>query len=63
MCFKGEPWCSERCRKVMQGEIEPNQADWQTMTGTIHRALSSFWNDDGAPRVQYPGPVQRGDVE
>jgi hypothetical protein len=21
MCFQGEPWCSDDCRKLMQGEI------------------------------------------
>ena len=25
MCFKGEPWCSDQCRKVVQGEVAPNQ--------------------------------------
>jgi endogenous inhibitor of DNA gyrase (YacG/DUF329 family) len=32
MCYRGEPWCSDRCRKVIQGEEQPTEKEFMTMS-------------------------------
>lgn len=60
MCFRGEPTCSDRCRKVMRGEMKPTERDWKAMQPGIHIALTNYWNDD---RRQTDVPVYRGERE
>lgn len=31
MCFKGEPWCCERHRKLIVGELSPNAMEFLQM--------------------------------
>lgn len=40
--YKGDPWCSDRHRKVYEGEIEPNTAEWNSMDQSLFYKLGGI---------------------
>lgn len=39
MTFKNDRWCSDRCRKVVLGEVQPTEDEWVTMTPALFKEL------------------------
>lgn len=49
MCYRGEPWCSDDCRKVVQGEVRPNPKQLTLMPQWLLDRLGirfRKWSDD-----------------
>jgi hypothetical protein len=56
MCFMGEAWCSDRCRKVVMMEDPPVLEEMQSMDRNVLKGLISFWKigEEDSPVKLHP---------